>query len=328
MSRNSYLCSYNILVHKGLNQGDDMAVETRAGSVKAWMQGIRVFSLTASLIPVLVGGALAMGFEGAVLWWLFPLVLLCSFLFQAGTNTVGDYFDYKYEVDKDYTYGSSRVIVDGLLEAKSLHLAGLIMFAAGAAIGVVFIAVHGPAIFAIGGIGLLGGYFYAAKPIALKHRALGDVSVFILMGPLMVIGSYLVLTGSFALEALLVSLPVGCLVAAILYANNLRDIKHDAEAHVKTLAGILGYSRGKVIYYSLVFGAYAIVFGLAAFGVLTWWGLLTFVSIPLAVKNVMAIAGNADGSSEKIAGLDIETAKLHLAFGVLLSVSIVIGNLV
>ena len=60
-----------------------MAAETKAGSVKAWMQGIRVFSLTASLIPVLVGSALALGFEGLVLWWLFPLVLLCSFLFQA-----------------------------------------------------------------------------------------------------------------------------------------------------------------------------------------------------------------------------------------------------
>jgi len=302
-----------------------MGAETKSGSVKAWLQGIRVFSLTASLIPVLVGSGLALGYDGVVLWWLFPLVLLCSFLFQAGTNTVGDYFDYKYEVDKDYTYGSSRVIVDGLLEAKSLLLAGLILFGAGAAIGVVFIAVRGPAIFAIGGIGLLGGYFYAAKPVALKHRALGDVSVFILMGPLMVIGSYLVLTGSFSWEALLVSLPVGCLVAAILYANNLRDIQHDAEAHVKTLAGILGYRRGKVVYYALVFGAYVVVVGLAAGGVLAWWGLLTFASIPLAVKNVRAIACNADGSAERIAGLDVETAKLHLAFGLLLAVSVVLG---
>lgn len=302
-----------------------MAAETKAGSFKAWMQGIRVFSLTASLIPVLVGGGLAMGYEGAVLWWLFPLVLLCSVLFQAGTNTVGDYFDYKYEVDKDYTYGSSRVIVDGLLKAKSLLSAGLILFAVGAAIGIVFIAVRGPAIFALGVTGLLGGYFYAAKPVALKHRALGDVSVFILMGPLMVIGSYLVLTGSFSWEALLVSLPVGCLVAAILYANNLRDIQHDGEAHIKTLAGILGYRRGKVIYYALVFGAYGVVTALAAGGVLAWWSLLTFVSMPLAVKNVRAIANNADGSADRIAGLDVETAKLHLAFGLLLTISIVLG---
>jgi len=305
-----------------------MAAETKAGSVKAWVQGMRLFSLTASLIPVLVGGALALGFEGEVIWWLFPLVLLSAFLFQAGTNTVSDYYDYKYEVDKDYTYGSSRVIVDGLIGAKALYFGGLIMFALGAAIGVVFIAMRGPAILVIGAVGLLGGYCYTAKPVAFKYIGLGDVEVFILMGPLMVIGSYLVLTGSFAWEVLLVSLPVGCLVSAILYANNLRDITHDLEAKVKTLAGLFGYGRGKYVYYVLVFGAYVVVTALAACGVLTWWGLLTFVTVPIAIKNVKAIAGNVDGSAERIATLDVETAKLHLAFGVLLTVSVVIGNLV
>lgn len=304
-----------------------MAEETKAGSVKAWVQGMRLFSLTASLIPVLVGGALALGFDGEVVWWLFPLVLLSAFLFQAGTNTVSDYYDYKYEVDKDYTYGSSRVIVDGLIGAKALYIGGLIMFGLGATIGILFVAMRGPAILVIGAIGLLGGYCYTAKPVAFKYIGLGDVEVFILMGPLMVIGSYFVLTGSFAWEALLVSLPVGCLVAAILYANNLRDIRHDLEAKVKTLAGLLGYGRGKYVYYVMVFGAYVIVASLAVSGKLTWWGLLTFVTIPIAVKNAKAIASNVDGSAEKIATLDVETAKLHLAFGVLLAVSVVIGNL-
>ena len=78
--------------------------------------------------------------------------------------------------------------------------------------------------------------FYTGKPIGYKYIALGDFLVFTLMGPLMVIGSYYVLTGDYNTNVLYVSLPVGFLVAAILHANNLRGIVHDTQANVKTLA--------------------------------------------------------------------------------------------
>ena len=117
----------------------------------------------------------------------------------------------------------------------------MFLLAVSAGIGLVFIAVRGWPILAIGVVGLLGGYFYTAKPVGLKYLALGDLSVFVLMGPLMVVGAYLVMTGEYHHRVLLVSLPIGCLVTAILHANNTRDILHDRQAKVRTMANLLGH---------------------------------------------------------------------------------------
>ena len=78
------------------------------------------------------------------------------------------------------------------------------------------------AIFGI--IGLLGGVGYTAPPLRLKYRGLGLPVVFVLMGPPMVEGAFYVVTGHVSLAAFAVSIPIGCLVAAILHGNEWRDI--------------------------------------------------------------------------------------------------------
>lgn len=294
--------------------------------LEIWLQAVRPFSFTASLIPVLVGAALAFNFFGDVAWSLLPLIVLCSVLFQAGTNTVSDYYDFRNDVDKDYTHGSSRVIVEGLLEPRQVLIGGFILFAVACVIGVVFVTVRGLPILYLGLVGLAGGIFYTAKPIGYKYIALGDILVFILMGPLMVIGSFFVLTGACTKIVILASLPVGFLVAAILFANNLRDIHHDAEANVKTLANILGHTKARYIYYILIIAAYALIVIMLPAGFSPWL-LLVFLSLPSAFKNIKQAHNSDPADAESIAVLDVETAKLHLLFGLLYTVAIIIGVL-
>ncbi len=294
----------------------------KVSRVRVWVQAVRVFSFPASMVPVFVGAGLAFNYEGPVSWVLFPLVIICSLLVHAGANVVSDYFDFKKGVDKDYTYGSSKVIVEGLLEPKQVLVGGLIMLAAGAALGLVFVAVRGMGMLVIGAIGVLGGFFYSGGPLGLKYTALGDIMVFILTGPLMVIGTFVALTGSYNNDVLLVSLPVGFLVTAILSANNLRDIKHDTDAGVRTVANILGYKGAKFEYYALTAAAYVVVVIMVATGVLSGWSLLVFVSIPLAIKNIKTAAKGLPHNADSIATLDVQSAQLHLAFGVLLATSI------
>ncbi len=93
---------------------------------------------------------------------------------------------------------------------------------------------------------LLGGYLYTGGPKGYKYLALGDVLVFLLMGPLMVVGSYYALTGGLTLTVFLASLPVGSLVAAIMAINNHRDAATDREAEVRTLSNVIGF-RASVI---------------------------------------------------------------------------------
>jgi 1,4-dihydroxy-2-naphthoate polyprenyltransferase len=299
----------------------------RKGTLAVWLQAARAFSFPASIVPVAVGTVLAAHFEGAVAWCLVPFIAVASVLMQAGTNLVSDYFDYGKGVDKNDTYGGSRVLVSGLLTPGQVLVGGLVLFAASCGIGLLFIALRGWPILALGVVGLLGGIFYTARPVGYKYFALGDALVFLLMGPLMVIGSYFVLTGSYRHSVLIASLPVGCLVAAILHANNMRDIGHDRDAHVRTVANLLGHDRARLEYYALVGGAYVAVVGMILGGLVSPWGLLVFVTAPLAAKNFQRVIHSRPQQPESIATLDVQTAQLHLAFGLLFAVAILLGAL-
>ncbi|AQT67731.1 1,4-dihydroxy-2-naphthoate octaprenyltransferase [Anaerohalosphaera lusitana] len=296
--------------------------------MRDWLQAVRVFSLTASVVPVLLGAVLAKTSQAGIAWWMLPLVLLAAMFFQAGTNMVSDYYDYKKGVDTDYTFGGSKVIVQRKLSAKSVLTAGLAMFAAGCAIGLVFVWFRGPVILAIGVIGFLGGLLYSAGPVGYKYLALGDLAVFILMGPLMVIGSYFVLTGGYSHPVLLNSLPIGCLVTAILAANNLRDIKHDRQAGVRTFANTAGPQAARIEYYLLIALAYAVVVINILLDILTAWALLVLVTLPIAVNNIRRIKTGDIEDPATLADADVISAKLHLAFGIVLIGSVILGHLI
>jgi 1,4-dihydroxy-2-naphthoate octaprenyltransferase len=305
---------------------------TEAGAARIpflplWGTAVRAFSFTASLIPPTVGAMLAFMHEAPARWALFPLVLLASVAYHAGTNLVNDYCDYKNSVDRKGTLGSSGLLVQGLIPAKSILRGAVVFFALGTAIGFYFIAVRGFPIFALGLIGLLGGVFYTAGPISYKYKAIGEPLVFMLMGPLMVVGSYIVLTGGFRWDVVLVSLPVGCLVAAILQSNDLRDIAYDSTVGVKTAAILFGSKVAGMIYYALVISAYVIVALLAALKIVPIWSLAVLLTLPIAAKNMKVVSKISGGAAREYATIDVMTAQLHMAFGVLLILSLAAGRL-
>ena len=302
-----------------------LAMKTEAHSVKAWIQASRPFSFTASMTPVFLGAALVPFLQQSARWELMPLIAIASILIHAATNMVNEYFDYKKGVDHSDTYGGSRVLVDKLLPPRQVLLGGIILFGFTACIGVVFVVIHGWPILVLGLVGIFGGFFYTATPVGYKYLGLGDLFVFILMGPLMVIGSFYVLTGTYQNEVLWISLPVGCLVAAILSANNLRDIQHDTQAAISSTATLLGHRWARLEYSGLIVGAYVVTVGLVVFGILPSWSLLTLLTIPQAVKNIRAALKSDPHNPERIDMLDVKTAQLHLPFGVLLMISALLG---
>lgn len=304
---------------------NEQTLQLTPHSVGAWVQVFRPFSYTASIIPVLLGAALAVYLEQSAQWILLPLIVIASVLLQGGTNLVSEYFDYKKGVDRPQTYGSSRVLVEQLLTPKTVLLVGLGCFVLTAAIGLVFIAIIGWPIFIIGVIGLAGGFFYTATPAAYKYFGLGDLFVFCLMGPLMVIGSFLVLTGGYSYKVLLISLPVGFLVAAILSGNNLRDIVHDRQAKINTAATVLGHRWARWEYTALITSAYIAMLTMVGFRILPLWSLLTLLTVPPAIKNIKTALQSCAGQPEAIVMLDVQTAQLHMPFGLLLIVSVLLG---
>jgi len=294
-----------------------------------WIQAFRPFAYSASVIPVILAAMLALTYNSeGTNWFLFPVILICAVLFHTGANLVSEYFDYKNQVDKPDTFGSSRVLVEGLLLPKQVLNAGIIAFALGFILGLILVYFRGTDILILGLIGLIGGFFYTAKPFQFKYIALGDLLIFILFGPLLVLGAYLGLTGDLNYSVLLVSIPVGFLVVAILHANNTRDMKFDRRAKIKTLAMLIGLKGAKFEYYFLIFGAFLSVIILILFNIISPWSLLVFLSLPPALKNVKIISNVDAENPSSIAMLDVLTAQHHMIFGLLLSVGILISYLI
>jgi len=294
--------------------------------LSVWIQTIRPFAFPASLIPVFIAGALAFREPSGASWILFPLILLCVLLFHSGTNVISEYFDFKKGLDKSYTFGSSRVLVDGLIDPKEVLAGGYVLFGIGFLLGLILVLVRGVPILILGVIGLLGGIFYSAKPIGYKYIGLGDIMVFLLMGPLMVTAAYLALTGTLNPKVIYVSLPIGFLVTAILNANNIRDIKYDRQAQVKTLEAILGYKAAKIEYYFLITAAYLSIIVMTLTKVLPIWSILVFLSLPVALKNIRIAISSQEGSAGEITILDVKTARLHFLFGTLLFIAIILDK--
>jgi len=295
-------------------------------NIKIWLQATRPFSFTASITPVLIGAAWASLYSGEVAWVLLPVFLLCSLLIHAATNLISDYEDFKRGVDQNYTYGSSGVLVADLMTPEKVKKGAYVLFAVAFLLGLLIVFVRGWPILILGSIGIAAGYFYTVSPVGYKYKALGDVCVFLFMGVLLVVGAYLALTGQVNLNIVLISIPISLLVTAILHANNVRDIQHDREAGVQTLAGKMGHQRAQTQYAFLVLGAYVMTMILVVLRIVSPWSLLVFITLPLAVKNITKMRASEANDPQSLATLDVDTAKLHLAFGVIYVVSFLIAG--
>ncbi len=302
-------------------------VSPPAGGLRVWIRAIRAFAFTASVMPVVIGAMLALGSDGEVTWYLLPLIAVATVLFHTGTNLISDVADFRRGVDRPGAHGGSGVLLEGLLTSRQLFLAGLAAFTVGSGIGLAIVYVRGWEILLFGLAGLVGGFFYGGHKFGYKYVALGDPMVFVLMGPLIVVGTAFTLTGRFEWTFLLVSLPVGCLVTAILHANNTRDIVDDRQAGARTVANTIGLTAAKVEYVGLVGGAYAIVVGLVIAGSVGVWALLVLLSSPIAIGNILRILRARPGDSSPIVDADVRSAQLHLLFGLLLTAGLLISAL-
>lgn len=290
--------------------------------VKIWLQALRPFSFTASMIPVLVGAALAFTFADNVAWYLLPLVLICAALLHAATNVLNDYFDYTKGVDTRESFGSSRVLVDNLESPLHILILGCGLFITGFLLSLILIFLRGMPLFFLALAGFLGVLFYTGQPFGYKYLGLGDIFVFLFMGPLLVIGSFFCLAGTYTHVVLYVSLPIGFLVTAIVSSNNLRDIVHDRKAKIITLENTIGFGASKVLCILLIFAAYLTVIVLIVAGMLKPIAVLVFLSLPLSLRNIVLILASSQEEGKKISKIDIFSAQMHMAFGLLLIISI------
>ena len=285
---------------------------------------LRPFAYTASVIPVLTGGALA-AVDHNFSWLPFVAALLGGVLLHSGTNIVNEIYDVRKGIDTITSPRASHALLKARMTERQAFVTAFVAFALAVAIGVYLIALRGPAIVGLGLAGILGGYFYTAPPFEYKYRALGVPLVFLLMGPLMVVGTFFAVTGTWSATALAASIPVGLLVTAILDGNEWRDISEDSRAGISTLSARIGRERAHYFYVALVLGAYMALGLTVAIGWLPPQTLIAIVSLPFLAQVIRAAELGATGQQRAIAMIDVQTARLHMTFGALLVAGILLS---
>lgn len=291
--------------------------------VKEWIFAMRPWSFPASGISALVAFSYVF-FRFSqfpelyrVNWCFGWLAIPGAVIFQAAANVANDYFDYKHKVDTKESIGINRLLIDEVFEPKTFLRYSLVLLAAGILLGLFFLYNTGIDLLWIGIIGALSGFFY----YKLKYIALGDLLIYIIFGPMIMLGVIFVMTNSVNTDALIISIPMGFLIVNILHANNTRDMMHDGKANIKTQAMLLGVKGSKIQYAVLAIGAYISVAAMAAFKVLHPFSLIVLVTLPLAILNIKKIKTAEFDKPEMIKDMDEMSAKLVLAFGGLLALS-------
>jgi 1,4-dihydroxy-2-naphthoate octaprenyltransferase len=292
-------------------------------SVRLWWKATRPRTLSASIAPLLVGTAAVL--PQAFSPMRFVLALAGSIAIQAGTNMLNEHFDHTQGLDQSRERRSDMVVQTGQLPHGALFRGGLVAMAIGALCGLVLVLLTGPVLLLVGLLSLLAGYAYTARPIALGYRALGEVTVFLFMGPVIVAGAAYVQSVNWSTEAFLLSIPVGMLVTAILHVNNIRDMADDLAHGKRTLANLFGRRIATVEYRLLVLGSYGVLIAVVLAGVVPWPALLALATLPAALR--LAVQVREEHGVGALDRLMIRTARLHLRFSGLLALGLVLDAL-
>lgn len=286
---------------------------------RIWLQAVRIFSFTASVIPIVVGSMFALidrSFDSL----LFALMLVASVSCHAGANLANDYFDHQKGVDSPESLGPSKVIQRNLLSPAQVKRGMAAAFGVATVVGAAVVALAGWTILWLALASLAAAFFYTGGPRPLGYVALGEVTVFIFMGPVMVGGAYFAMTDAVTWQVVVASLGVAALVAAILHANNIRDIEPDRAAGKTTLATLLGRRGSNIEYAALVAAAFLSVAVLVGFSHRFWPTLAVVASLPVAWSLVRLTVAAEESRSLNV--VLRKTAGLHLRFGALLTLGL------
>ena len=261
--------------------------------IKAWVQASRPPFFIATLIPIVIGWlmAKAYGWNGGR----FVLVLIACFVVHFVTNIANDYFDYIQGTDSGSAIGGSRVIQQDKITLTQLGWAIILLYFIGFIISLYI--VFGLKLYGLAPLILFAFFsslFYVAPPIRYGYHGLGELFVAINMGPIMVAGTYWVIAGHPSWNAFFVSIPIGLMVASILYYQSMPDMKTDEAVGKRTLAVRLGKQGAffvLVLWLSII---YCAILALVAGGLLTWLSLLSLLTVPIFLKLIRIVRSIED----------------------------------
>ncbi len=266
----------------------------KSGTLKAWFQASRAPFFIATLIPLSLGGVAAglVGHWNTVQWL---VVLFASFFVHLATNLADDYFELDTGADSGDSIGGSRVVQEGKISPRQLVYALFLLYTLALVCGLWLLwSTRIWWLIPVMLFSFFSSLFYVGPPIRYGYHGLGELLVGINMGPVMVAGTYWVLTGHLTWEILLFSVPIALMVALILYYQSLPDIEVDKSVGKITLAARFSRNGCLLIYRLFIGCTLASILALIDLKMLHPLGLLSLGTMFIAYKVDRMIAKTDD----------------------------------
>jgi 1,4-dihydroxy-2-naphthoate polyprenyltransferase len=289
--------------------------------MRAWYAATRPRVFVATFVPMALAAVIALQ-DGVFSLSAFLLSLIGVMLLQTVANLVNEYADFYRGADELKQAGQGMAIKQYGLTPREVLFGAIFCGVTACLIGLYFLTQSGPWLLAIGLGGVLVAITYTAGPFPLAYYGLGEVAAGIFMGPMIVLGAYYVMnpniTAEKGLQICLMAFPIMFTCANILHANNVRDRDADMAANKRTLAVRFGVQIARQEYSVLMVAAYISQIILVLMG---WYPITTLISwltIPLALRLIRTINTEADVAKLHIA--QGQTAQHHGMFGFLIAI--------
>jgi 1,4-dihydroxy-2-naphthoate octaprenyltransferase len=283
--------------------------------VNRWVAGARPRTLSAAVVPVAVGTAVASA-QGDVIWWRAAAALAVAVALQVATNYANDYSDGIRGADAARV-GPVRLVGSGLASPAAVKRAAFAAFAVAGLAGLALTVAVGPELLVVGALSLAAGWFYTGGPRPYGYAGWGEIFVFVFFGLVATVGSAYVHLGRVTGLAVLCAVPVGLLATGLLVVNNLRDLRGDAESGKRTLAVRLGTRPTRMLYTACLLAPFVM---LPALVIARPWTALALAALPAAARPVPRVAAGESGRG--LVEVLIATGRAQLVFGALLALGV------
>jgi 1,4-dihydroxy-2-naphthoate octaprenyltransferase len=250
--------------------------------VSKWLVLTRASVIPMTLVSGAIGGLLAVhsGRAELVPWLLASFGLVLA---HACNNLMNDYYDMESGVDTpEYARAlyAPHPVLSGWVTTPELLRAIMVVNGLGVAVALYLTWLRGwpAAAFALSGFFL--SYFYVAPPLRLKHHGLGEPSVFLIWGPLMIAGTYFITTATLPGWVWAASLPYGMLVTTVLFGKHIDKIELDGAKGIHTMPVLLGEQLARRLNQVMLVGFFVWVVGMVLTGVLGIFSLAVLGAVP------------------------------------------------
>lgn len=299
--------------------------------LRIWIREVRAPFFTAAIVPTAIGASLAWYDTGSFDLFIFLMATLGVVLIHAGTNVVNDYFDYRNGSDlanknRSPFNGGSPFLIDGTLAPKQVYRGAIVLFALGGMIGLVLAHLASNLILVLGVVGVFLGYCYTSPKVNLAALGIGEIAVGFGFGPLIVAGSYLTQTGTLTSSAVLGGIPIGFLIAIVLFINEFPDMEADKYAGKNHWVVRAGLARASVWYAILMGLAFVSIIILWTIGVYPVWALIALIPAIVAA-GAASIVTSKYTHVRGILPAQAKTVQVHLVTGLLICLGLVLSRM-